>query len=274
MRLRKGFTLIELLVVISIIALLLAIMMPALGMVKEKARSVVCRTNLKQLYLGATVYASENGGKLVQYDVQQNGTPARLWISRMSDYVGDVDESRYCGSAKVDESASAGSIGTARKCWAVNVLSNSASQNSGQYNGDGDSSGQGYETECGSYAYNGWLYSPDQNGNVGADTSKSYRGKLYGIRQSASVPMFADAIWYEAWPLAGETIDKNSFNFDDGDAGTSMGRLMIDRHGMKSNLVFADGHADSAGLAEFWSFKWNRGFRTTSEEWGDSERQE
>ncbi|MGE4286803.1 MAG: type II secretion system protein, partial [Phycisphaerae bacterium] len=44
----KGFTLIELLVVISIIAMLMAIMMPALGKARESARMTLCKTNLKQ----------------------------------------------------------------------------------------------------------------------------------------------------------------------------------------------------------------------------------
>lgn len=45
---RKGFTLIELLVVIAIIAVLMAILMPALQRVKEQAREMACRANLKQ----------------------------------------------------------------------------------------------------------------------------------------------------------------------------------------------------------------------------------
>ena len=45
---RKGFTLIELLVVIAIIAVLMAILMPALQRVKEQAREMVCRANLKK----------------------------------------------------------------------------------------------------------------------------------------------------------------------------------------------------------------------------------
>ena len=60
MKIKKGFTLIELLVVISIIALLLAILMPALGKVKAKAQAVVCGTNLKQYGMAGTMYTSEN----------------------------------------------------------------------------------------------------------------------------------------------------------------------------------------------------------------------
>lgn len=57
---RKAFTLIELLVVISIIAMLLAILMPALGMVKEKGRQVVCASHLKSIGLSVTTYLTDN----------------------------------------------------------------------------------------------------------------------------------------------------------------------------------------------------------------------
>ncbi|AQT69132.1 putative major pilin subunit [Anaerohalosphaera lusitana] len=57
MKKNAGFTLIELLIVIAIIALLLAIMLPALGKVKQKAQSVVCRNHLKTLGLGNSLYA-------------------------------------------------------------------------------------------------------------------------------------------------------------------------------------------------------------------------
>jgi len=55
----KGFTLIELLVVISIIALLLAILLPSLGRAKEQARTTRCLANLKQIGLAMHAYAGD-----------------------------------------------------------------------------------------------------------------------------------------------------------------------------------------------------------------------
>lgn len=61
---KKAFTLIELLVVISIIAMLLAILMPSLAKVKEMGKRVVCISNQRQLGMAWHVYAESNGGKM------------------------------------------------------------------------------------------------------------------------------------------------------------------------------------------------------------------
>lgn len=62
--LSRGFTLIELLVVIAIIAMLLAILMPALGKVKEKARQVTCSAHMHNIGLVMNIYAGDYDSKL------------------------------------------------------------------------------------------------------------------------------------------------------------------------------------------------------------------
>jgi prepilin-type N-terminal cleavage/methylation domain-containing protein/prepilin-type processing-associated H-X9-DG protein len=59
MRNRYAFTLIELLVVIAIIALLMGILMPVLHKSREQARDAICRSNMKQIGIGAYLYAEE-----------------------------------------------------------------------------------------------------------------------------------------------------------------------------------------------------------------------
>jgi len=62
-RFLTGFTLIELLVVIAIIALLMAILMPALQRVKEQAREMACRANLRQYGIAQSMYLDDNDGR-------------------------------------------------------------------------------------------------------------------------------------------------------------------------------------------------------------------
>ena len=59
---KRGFTLIELLVVMVIIALLVGLLLPALGRAKEEARKTQCRSNLRQIGLATTMYTNDNKG--------------------------------------------------------------------------------------------------------------------------------------------------------------------------------------------------------------------
>ncbi len=81
MRKKSGFTLIELLVVIAIIALLLAIILPSLKIAKQQAQAIVCLAHLRQVTTGWYLYADENDGNVVGANTTFNPLDKRGFVS-------------------------------------------------------------------------------------------------------------------------------------------------------------------------------------------------
>ena len=81
---QKGFTLIELLVVIAIIALLLALLSPALRKAREQGKDAVCRSNLRQIGMGAGLYAEAWDSQIPR---GKGGGPGETWYQLFMPYL-------------------------------------------------------------------------------------------------------------------------------------------------------------------------------------------
>lgn len=105
----RGFTLIELLVVVAVIALLMAVIIPALGKAKIYAQKVICKNDVRQQCLGIILYSNDNDSATPNF---RGGAGGWMWdvsfhaTNQLSEYAGfDENETFFCPANK-DKKAS------------------------------------------------------------------------------------------------------------------------------------------------------------------------
>lgn len=79
-----AFTLVELLVVIAVIAILAALLLPALGKAKDSAKTTQCKNNVRQLGMAVQLYANQEGGFPTWVDYRSR----QLWFQQVAEYYG------------------------------------------------------------------------------------------------------------------------------------------------------------------------------------------
>jgi prepilin-type N-terminal cleavage/methylation domain-containing protein/prepilin-type processing-associated H-X9-DG protein len=104
--LSRAFTLIELLVVIAIIAILAAMLLPALASAKQRAWTIACNSNLHQISLGMTMFADDNrghypeSGGYIPWNTVNPDDPNNGWMQQIFSYVQNTNV-YHCPSNKL-----------------------------------------------------------------------------------------------------------------------------------------------------------------------------
>jgi prepilin-type N-terminal cleavage/methylation domain-containing protein/prepilin-type processing-associated H-X9-DG protein len=247
---RAAFTLVELLVVIGIIAVLIAILLPAMNKARKQAKTVACLSNLRQIGSSFVMYTQGHKGKFSPYF--NNGSKSLQWLYQLKRY-GHMELARLCPEATEinEQRRGQGDMwGGAFFCWGPE-----GGQIKDPITGIG---------ETGSYGINGFLYRLDaEGGNDSSNLSNGGGNKSWfwelPIKNSTEVPFAGDCIWENAWPKEGDTPDPNLFyhSYSNG----MMNRFCIARHNKAINLVFVDGHAATISLRDLWTLKWHDGWK-------------
>jgi len=242
MKKKNAFTLIELLVVISIISVLMAVLMPALGRVKKQAQTIACRANLKSWGLCFTLYTDDNEGRFNSgWDIGETA----LWMNVLKPYYKDDTKMMRCPTAKtvVNSPSDWGTF----KSWSREIMTPDGS----------------LHEFVGSYSINSWTnnMTKDRGDRPKAWFWKTTHG-MSGERDN--IPVFADSTWHDGWPLDTDNPPATMDEFGTGNQGTTneMKHFCIDRHNGLINSVFMDWSVRGVGLKELWTLKWHREFNT------------
>ncbi len=256
MRRRRGFTLIELLVVIAIIALLMAILMPALGRVKKQAQSVACQAKLKQWGLMFKLYTDDYDG---YFNEGWGVGEVALFMNTMRPYYKDDFDMLLCPAA-TREMLSDMDWGTFK---AANRTIPTPGGGSFRYVFSYNiNSWTNYMHSDRGDRLEEWFWKNTQNNTTVVPDSRVTEGK----RVSANaIPVLGDGTWHDAWPRHTDTPSPTMDAFGIGNQGVTgeMNHYCINRHSGFVNLVFMDWSVRTVGLKELWTLKWHRAFVTS-----------
>jgi prepilin-type N-terminal cleavage/methylation domain-containing protein len=284
MKKRTGFTLIELLVVISIIALLLSIMMPALGRVKKIAKQTVCLTNIRQLGVAMETYGYDNNGSFLRgiYGITGPYVGGKgFWLSDLNPYYGKEPKVLICPQAKqvnpsYDPLVPFGpnSMGWINYSAAYTYPIDGITKHTVQ---------DPYNPFPLSYSMNIWATNPEKGSPIDLSDNLNglYTPNSYFWRKSARltspsrVPLLGDGRWLVGYPnsqINNYLVPTDTMQELEGLSGgtpmfmNGLGMFSFPRHPKGINMIFGDLSARSVELTELWGFKWNAAF-STSNDW-------
>ena len=98
---RRAFTLMELLVVVAVISILVAMLLPAVALVRSQAKATVCASNLRQIGLAFSAYANDNEGLMPDSAISATGLTTVRWSELIAGYVEADRFAKADGTGKI-----------------------------------------------------------------------------------------------------------------------------------------------------------------------------